>query len=76
MRHMGAHQRTGSGGSLQDDRMLVRLGYEQPMSLLPPRDSPDFAMIYAFLGSMFDPVSAPPPPRGSKRLPKTAISSG
>ena len=59
---MAAHTRSGSGGVLQEERPYRGAGPpgpEQAPGLLLPRniDTPDFAMIYAFLGSMFDPVS-------------------
>ena len=57
---MAAHTRSGSGGALQEERPYRGPGPEQAPGLLFPRniDTPDFAMIYAFLGSMFDPVSS------------------
>lgn len=56
------HIRTRSSNGVPDGRHPGRLAQEPPGALLQPRqlDTPDFAMIYAFLGSMFDPVRSTP----------------
>ena len=50
---MGAHG--GMGDGYNSGGMT---GYQDgvPLAGTPAMETPDFAMIYAFLGSMFDPV--------------------
>ena len=50
--------RAGSASGMQEEESYKGRAAADPRGLLAPRmnEMPDFAMIYAFLGSMFDPV--------------------
>jgi len=75
-----SHSREGgSAGGLQEEvnynpRMPGGGAADREAPQPGPRTSetPDFAMIYAFLGSMFDPVPSPPP---SLPLPPTMYNA-
>ena len=57
----GSGELRGRSGSGMQEEISYRqnMAHDQPRGLLAARmnETPDFAMIYAFLGSMFDPVS-------------------
>lgn len=52
--------RDRASGMQEEVSYRANSSHDQPRGLLTSRmnETPDFAMIYAFLGSMFDPVSA------------------
>ena len=60
----GSGELRGPSTSGMQEEMSYRhnIVQDQPRGYLAARmnETPDFAMIYAFLGSMFDPVSLPP----------------
>ena len=56
----GEHRARSASGMQEEISYRAGSGQDQQQGVLATRmnETPDFAMIYAFLGSMFDPVSA------------------